>query len=101
MKVKVFRYSADTGDSSLSSYDLPFGPERRYTVLTIIRYIHDNLDPTLSFFNHCACSRGICGQCLMEVNGVLTLACNCVPGDDEITLRPKNSDYMKDLVCRR
>ena len=99
MKVKVFRYDADNGQTKFSEYDLPFGLEKGYTVMTIIRYIHENLDPTLSFFSHCVCARGICGRCVMRVNGNPQLACAYVPESDNLTIEPKNSQYFKDLVC--
>ena len=100
MKVNVFRYNPESGEEGFTAYELPFGPEEGRTVLYIIKYIQENLDPTLSFFSHCACDRGICGRCLVDVNGAKKLACSCVPDGGEITLRPKNDNYIKDLVCK-
>ena len=99
MRVSVFRFNQDTGENGFSDFDLPFGPERGYSVLTIIRYIHENLDPTISFFSHCACGRGICGRCVMNVNGKPRLACAYVPDTAELTIRPKNDRPFKDVVC--
>jgi len=99
MKVRIFRFNADTGEEGISEYDLPFGTERGYPLLTILRYIHENHDPTLSFFSHCVCARGICGRCVVDVNGKKRLACSYVPDTDELTVRPMNENYWKDLVC--
>jgi succinate dehydrogenase / fumarate reductase iron-sulfur subunit len=99
MKVRVFRFNADTGETGFSDYELPFGPERGYTLLTIIHYIHENIDPTLSSISHCVCDRGICGRCVMNVNGKPRLACAYVPDTAELTVNPKNRKFFKDLVC--
>ena len=100
MKVKAFRYDQETGASGFSEYDLPFGFQSGYTVITIVRYIQENLDPTLSFFSHCVCSRGICGRCVMKVNGKSQLACAYVPDTNDLTIEPKNPQHFKDLVVK-
>ena len=100
MNVKIFRFNPDSGETTYSDYSLPFGAERGFTVLSIIRYIHENLDPTLSFFVHCACGRGICGRCVMEINGKMQLACACVPDSGDLTIKPRNDAFFKDLVCK-
>jgi succinate dehydrogenase / fumarate reductase iron-sulfur subunit len=100
MNVKVFRFNPDSGQTGFSDYRLPFGAGHGYTVMSILRYIHENLDPTLSFFSHCVCGRGICGRCAMEINGKMRLACAYVPDSDDLTIKPKNKNYFKDLVCK-
>ena len=100
MNVRVFRFNPDTGVTGFSDYALPFGTERGYTAMTIVRYIHENLDPTLSFFSHTVCARGICGRCSMEINGKMRLACAYVPDSDNLTIKPKNEKSFKDLVCK-
>ena len=99
MKVRVFRFNPDTGKTGFSDYLLPFGVERGYTVMMIIRYIHENLDPTLSYYSHSVCGRGICGRCSMEINGKMRLACAYVPDSDDLTIEPKSKKCFKDLVC--
>ena len=100
MKVKIFRYHPDREEAGFSQYELPFGPERGFTVMAIIRYIYENLDSTLGFFSHCVCDRGICGRCVMKVNDKPRLACSYTPDSAELTIEPKNVQYFKDLVCK-
>jgi len=100
MNVKVFRFNPEAGQTGFSDYELPLKIEYGYTVMSIVRYIHENIDPTLSFFSHCVCGRGICGRCAMEINGKTHLACAYVPDSDQITIKPKNEKHFKDLVCK-
>lgn len=100
MKVTVFRHNPTGEEKAPSVYELPFSKNEGRTVLSIIRYIHENIDPTLSYFSHCVCDRGICGRCLMDVNGKKQLACAFVPDTDELVINPKNNNHFKDLVCK-
>jgi len=100
MKVKIFRFNSETGENGFSNYELPFGTERGLTLLSIIQYIHENMDSTLSYFSHCVCARGICGRCVMNVNGKARLACDYVPDEDELIVNPLNNKHFKDLVCK-
>lgn len=98
MKLRIFRYDADSKNTGTSEYDVPFEPENGCTLMTMLRYVHENLDPTLSFFSHCVCARGICGRCVVRVNGKPQLACAFVPQEDDLMIEPMNTKYFKDLV---
>jgi succinate dehydrogenase/fumarate reductase iron-sulfur protein len=68
------------------------------SVINILDYIYENIDGTLSYFTNCR--RGLCGRCLVRVDGKPVLACKeMVTGD--ITVDPLNRDeIVKDLVIK-
>ena len=76
--------------------------QNRTTIAEVLMYIHDRIDPTLSFRVQCRAS--ICGTCGVKINGEKhVLACktkvkeNLVNG--EIVIEPlSNMPVIKDLV---
>ena len=100
MNVKVFRYNPERNEEYYSEYAVPFDKSEGHTLLQILRYIFENMDSSLSYFSHCVCDRGICGRCVMDVNGSKKLACAYIPECDELIVKPKNDKFIKDIVCK-
>ncbi len=68
------------------------------TLLVALRYIHENLDPTLAFRNN-HCGRGVCTTCLMKADGKNVRAC-CMRLDAgmQYQIDPANDNVIRDLV---
>jgi len=65
-------------------YEVPI-VEGSMSVLNVLQYIYENIDPSLSFI--ASCRLGLCGRCDMIVNGKPVQACaKVVEGD--ITIEP-------------
>ena len=52
-------------------YEIPY--EDRITILRALKYIKENLDRSLAYYN--SCRIGKCTGCLIEVNGKNKLSC--------------------------
>lgn len=94
MKVKIKR-----GDSLYEYY--VNNVDKRTTVLEILEYIKNELEPSLSY--RAQCRAAICGTCGVKVNGKPVLACKTKVVDaktnDEIVIEPlDNLPVIKDLV---
>lgn len=101
MKIKVLRSDpASGGVPEFREYEVPYTEEQGYTVMDALDYIFNNLDATLSYFSHSACNHGICGRCAVKTNGKVKLACLALLEGEEVTLEPKNSNVLKDLITR-
>ena len=105
IKVKCYR-SAESGegydaaDGFFQEYEVPVDAET--SVQDLLMYISDNLDPTLAFFKHAACKQGLCGRCILRVNGKACLACTTPvpPHIDTLTIEPiSNERIIRDLMC--
>lgn len=94
--IKVLRQdpTANGGKPEYQSYSVPL--EQGATVLSVLRYISESVDRTLSYYR--SCRIGKCAGCRMRVNGKTRLACTtAVTGD--ITLEPlKGYEVIKDLI---
>jgi len=73
--------------------------EGKMSILNVLNYIAENLDPTLGFYS--SCRIGKCAGCQVMVNGKVRLACTTtVEGD--ITLEPlRKFQVIKDLVVKK
>ncbi len=79
------------------TYTIPFASGDK--VLGGLLYIHEHLDPCLSFRYNCKGRH--CGECSMMINGRPGLSC-AVPMSREIVLKPLlNLPVIKDLVIDR
>lgn len=96
MKVTIYRSSPE---KHFDDFSIPFKPEEGYTIMQILRHIQESLDPSLAFFSHSACSHGICGRCLLKVDGKSVLACVALADKDSLLLEPRNERPVKDLLC--
>jgi len=77
--VECFRFDPDTDPQpSFRKYEVPF--VRDSSVLDVLEYIYEELDPSLSYY--ASCRRGICGRGNIKVNGKARLSCGeLVTGD--------------------
>ncbi len=97
MKVKVLRTSPE---KHFDEFTVPFPIDGEYTIMDVLRYISDNIDPTLAYFSHAVCNHGICGRCAVKCNGRVVVACITHADCDELMLEPKNKKVVKDLLCQ-
>ena len=102
IKVTVLRFDPSVDkESRYVTYEIPYDKviEEKMTVLTVLLYIYDNLDRTLSF--QYSCRGGDCHSCDVIVNGRAVEACaERVTGD--ITIEPpirQGFEVIKDLVA--
>jgi succinate dehydrogenase/fumarate reductase iron-sulfur protein len=101
LKVICYRYDRDKDEKPYyATYNVPVDDEN-VSVMDILNYIYENLDPTISYFSHAACKQDICGRCTVKVNGKSVLACKESIIGDVILLEPVNKEkVIKDLICR-
>ena len=79
---EIARKPSADGSVRFQTYQVP--RQEGMTVQDLLRYIADELDGTLAFFEH-SCRRGFCGSCLVTVNGKKVLSCRTlVPADPGI-----------------
>jgi len=84
--------------SHFDTYVLPFS--EGLTLLGALRQIAAAIDPTLAFRDS-HCGRGVCGACLVKVEGQVRRAC-CTPleAGREYRVEPANSRVIRDLAVR-
>ena len=77
--VECFRFDPDKdAKPSFRKYEIPF--IRDSSVMDVLEYIYESLDPSLAFY--ASCRRCICGRCNIKVNGKARLSCGeLVTGD--------------------
>lgn len=94
--VKVCR--TDPRDNSRTRYDsftVPF--EKGQSILGVIKYIYENLDPSLAFYN--SCRTGKCTGCHIQVNQKTRLACTTIADGHDLILEPlPGYPVVRDLV---
>ena len=95
--VKIFR---GTGISNgyYDHYELQLPSDDTWSVLDVLDYIYENLDSSLSYYRHSTCNQGVCGRCAVKINGKNGLACVTKVLNEDLTIEPKNSKVLKDLV---
>lgn len=93
--VTVKRYDpAKDKEPYYQDYKVPI--EKGATVLSVLRYIYENLDHSLAFYY--SCRIGKCAGCHVSVNGKTRLACNAIV-DDDVTVEPQAGyKVLRDLV---
>ncbi len=96
--VKISRYSLDGKDKSIDAFEVPYS--KAMTVQTMLRYIHENLDPTLAFRDF-RCGQGVCNTCRLKVNNKVERACETLvqPGQ-EVLLEPAAGRIIRDVVVQ-
>lgn len=90
----------DSRKSYWQTYELR-GVVGRLTVLELLIYIRERIDPTLGISY--SCRMGLCGACAMKINGKPRLACQTplseVLDGDELTVEPLDKGVVvKDLI---
>lgn len=80
-----------------ATYTVPADPNM--SVLDVLDYIYENIDPTLAYFSHEACRQTACGKCTVKVNGKNCLACGKANLSEDYRIDPKNDRVIRDLLC--
>ncbi len=94
--VKVSRGVPGAIERKVDVFSVPRSP--CMTVQTLLRYIHENLDPTLSFRDY-RCGSGLCNTCLVRMNGKIARSClTLVPHGDVVEIEPASGRVIRDLV---
>ena len=92
--VQVRRGSGD--ENQLAVYEVPVEPGQ--SVLGVLQYMYEHLDPTLAF--SCSCRIGLCSACLVRVNGKVVRACTTL-AEGDILIEPYRDDArIRDLVVQ-
>jgi succinate dehydrogenase / fumarate reductase iron-sulfur subunit len=94
--VKVLRQdpTVNSGKAEYQSYSVPL--DQGATVLSVLRYISENVDRTLSYYR--SCRIGKCAGCRMRINGKTRLACTTAVTGDIVVEPLKGYEVVKDLV---
>ena len=92
ISVRVMRKSSK--EKEYSTYEVPKVDGQ--SVLGVLNYIYDNLDPGLGFLF--SCRIGLCASCICRVNGKVVLACTTLAKDDLLIEPYKESAAVRDLI---
>lgn len=96
--VKVSRYSPENNATHIDEFNVPY--IKGMTVQTMLRYIYENLDPTLAFRDF-RCGRGICNTCRVRSNNKTIRSCETLlPMGQEILIEPAPGKIIRDLVIQ-
>ena len=96
INVKIRRFDHDV-DKIDRYYTFKVPIEVGWNVTSVLKYINERLNGNIAYY--ISCRRGICGGCVMKINGKSKLACmEIVKGD--IVLEPINENrVIRDLLC--
>ncbi len=93
--VKVFRFDPEK-DKRPRLQTFKNVPYEGMRVTDVLNYIYQNLDSSLAF--RYSCRAGLCGVCLLKVNGKACLSCHRI-AEKEMTIEPPSQyPVIKDLV---
>jgi fumarate reductase iron-sulfur subunit len=97
IKVKIARFDpAKDGTPHYQTYEVPFSP--KMTVMDVLDYVYENLDPSLAYHSHTSCHRRVCARCNVITNSKAGLSCQTeVTGDITIDPLPRFK-VVRDLV---
>lgn len=101
MNVSAERYRPLEQDYVRSVYKIEDRVTGGMTVMDLLDYISQNIDPSLGYYRHSVCNHGVCGRCLLRVNGKPVLACTARVRDygGELLLQPaEGARPVRDLV---
>ncbi len=72
--------------------------DHRYSILGLLNYIYDQLDPTVGF-RHYMSYRGMCNTCRVRLNGKVVKTCiSTVEPGAHLVLEPYNPRVIQDLA---
>lgn len=101
MNAKIFRYDPSVdAEPHYDTFTVDVVADNKMTIMSLLEYIAEHYDSTLSFITHSVCRHGICGRCGVKCNGKACLACTTVLTGEDVTIDPMRSDVVKDLVIR-
>ena len=99
MTAKTLTVTIERSGTGANTFAVP--AYENQTVLDVVSWVQQNVDPTLSY--RFACRVGMCGSCAMMVNGVPRWTCRThiskVLDGDSVTIGPlRNMPVIKDLA---
>ena len=99
IRVQVYRSpSQDSEDEAregvYEEYEIPC--EDRMSIFSVLDYIRENYDRSLSFYKSCRIGR--CSGCIVEVDGKNKLACTTLARDGMKIGPAKGHKIIRDLV---
>ena len=81
---KVYRFNPNKDQRArFETYQIPY--RDGLSVMNVIQYIYEHIDPTLSHYYSCRIGR--CGGCHIFVNGRAVQSC-CTRASDEMVIEP-------------
>lgn len=104
MKVRVYRFDPElVAQGRFDEFEVPVPTgEDSWSVMDVLDYISLELDPSLAYYRHSACNHGICGRCVLQVNGKTRLACLHIvdPGQPLVLEPAAKRQRVRDLVTK-
>jgi succinate dehydrogenase / fumarate reductase, iron-sulfur subunit len=95
--VKILRSDPlSNREPGYETFEVPFEAGAGLKVAAVLRYIYENLDPSLSFRE--TCNQSYCGACLVRVNNRNVLACDALAEKEMIIEPAGNHKVLKDLI---
>lgn len=95
---KVYRFNPNRDQSArFETYEIPY--KDGLSVMNVIQYIYEHIDPSLSHYYSCRIGR--CGGCHIFVNGRAVQSC-CTRASDEMVIEPPHRiglSVIKDLIA--
>jgi succinate dehydrogenase/fumarate reductase iron-sulfur protein len=100
IKVKCFRFDPSIEkEPRYQEYEVPVNGEM--SVLDVLDYIYENIDASLAYRRNNACNRGLCGDCILKINGKAKLACQQLAKGDLVIEPISKEKVLRDLVVKR
>lgn len=97
MKVIIARFNGES--RYRQEYSVP-AVAGEWTVMDVLDYIATRLDSSIAYYRHSSCNQGICGRCVVRLNGKSCLACTQKVETPEILLEPAAGQPVRDLVVQ-
>ena len=100
LTVRIQRYDPTQDEEPhFEPYEVSF--EEGHSVLHLLKYIYENLDPTLAYYG--SCRLGECAACIVRVNGRSCLACTtlvdqAMAAEPLVIEPPTGRQIIRDLV---
>ncbi|RLI36440.1 hypothetical protein DRO66_05605 [Candidatus Bathyarchaeota archaeon] len=94
---KVYRFNPKSDQSArFETYEIPY--KDGLSVMNVLQYIYENIDPTLSHYYSCRIGR--CGGCHIFVNGRGVQSCSTRASEEMIIEPPHRIGFrvIKDLI---
>ena len=95
---KIYRFNPNKDQRArYETYQIPY--QDGLSVMNVIQYIYEHIDPTLSHYYSCRIGR--CGGCHIFVNGRAVQSC-CTRASDEMVIEPPHRlglRVIKDLIA--
>lgn len=93
------RKPGDAEQPYMQTFEVPVS--EGMSVMQALDYIYEHLDSSLAYYDHSACSQGICGQCCVLINGKTNLLCQTLVEDGMVLSVRERVKIIKDLVYSR